>query len=316
MNPKLKGLFALIFSAFLGGAVIPVLVRTGLHYADPFIFSLLRSFGTLLLFLPVLLRNKHSVGEKDFQKLTVLAGIGAGANLTLFSLGITHTTVVASQLVYALLPITVPIVGFLLIREKMSLPKTVGAVIGLVGVLLLIFFSRSEAERLALGTLYGNGLIFSAMIFYTFYLVISKQYTKSFSPVLISTITYLGLSLFFLPFAIFQGILGNGTVNWSPTFLFILLGITLVSFGFTYTLQYGLNKVSSTTVAITSLLAPEFAALAGAQLFNEKISPLLIMSMVLVSLGVSVSVSGEKGNVWQKMRMHSQKFIKNTLRVI
>jgi drug/metabolite transporter (DMT)-like permease len=305
MSEKQQGVIALIIAAFIGGAVTPTLARIGVADFNPILFVFLRSFIAVLFLVPILYKERKTFHSKNFLQFLALGGVFVGMNLGLFSVGITHTTVVASQLLYALLPISVPLAAYFLTKERLNSKKALGACIGLLGVFLLIFFSRSAEQRLSLGSFQGNSIIFAAVIFYTFFMVLSKPLAKKYSALFASGITYLGISLFFLPFTLYQVLSGQATkeifaahpISWIVVLVLGFSGIVFMFF-----LQYGIKQLSSTTTAISVLLAPEFGALAGWLVFGEKVSFILFISLVLVIVGVLVSLTGEQVSLVEKIR--------------
>ena len=69
-----------------------------------------------------------------------------------------------------------------------------------------------------------------------------------------------------------------------------------------------MQRVSSMTVSLSVLLAPEFAALIGWLFFKERITLTLVLSIILVLAGVLISVMGEKvswlRNLQNKFKMN------------
>lgn len=294
LQEKIKALLVLICVAFIGGAITPALVKVGVSGTHVIIYNLLRSVTTAIILIPFLLQNTTQFKNQKYQKFFLITGIGIALNSLLFSIGIKSTTLFASQLLYALLPLTVSLLAFLFLKEHFNKNKAIGVTISFLGLAILIISSAITKNQLGFGTLTGNLIILTAVLAYTTYIVISKRFSLNLNPLFISATTYTSVSLIFIaisasillvqPNALFVD--GKGVVAG------IINGIT--STFFIVGLQYGLRKLSSTTTAITTLLGPIFGAFSGIIFFSEQFSLTLLLSLILVLAGVSWSVMGER----------------------
>lgn len=290
---KLVGLLALVLASFIGGAITPPLVKVGVSHLTPALFIFLRMAATSVIFIPLFWKYRDTFLDKTFYPFWTLLSVVSGLNFLFFGIGIGQTTVVASQLLYALLPISVPVAAYFMIKERITRFKVIGSGLGLMGLGILLFFSQSTAQRLALGTWQGNAWIFLAVLSYTIYLVISKKSNVNLSPYFIAGLTYLGSAIFLIPLALWDT-MTMPQVIWNSSLLLAIAGVAVSSALFLCLLQFGLSRVSATTMAITALLSPVFGALGGAVVFGEKVSSLLGISLIFIVAGVLTSVFGER----------------------
>ncbi len=294
---KILGLLALLIAAVIGGAITPPFVRVGVMGIPPLLFTFLRTGLTVLLLSPIIGKTLAQTESRTRWKILLTMGITVGINMALFSVGISHTTIVASQLLYGLLPVTVPIAGYLVLREKISKYKLFGILCGLSGLAFLVIGSGSADQKLALGTTYGNVLIFIGVITYTAYIIFSKRLSQTFSPVGVAALASLGTTLFFVPLILLEGKIGTlASVSWQSWGA--LVATVISSLIFSVCFQFGLSRVSATTAAMSILLAPLFGALSGSFFFQETITLALVISSSLVIMGVLLSVLGERIS-WQ-----------------
>ena len=279
-NSKNLGLIGLVGSAFVGGAIMPTLIRTGVSTLHPFIFNWLRALIGLLIAL-VIFRGKYKSDQlfkKDNRQLLITIGIGLGLNITLYSLGVSHTTLVASQLIYTLVPVIATLLAFFINQEKINTHKILGMILALSGILTLIFFSAQGHQNSSVGTLYGNLLIFIAMFGYSSYLTFSKKYNSHKNVFEMTILSNLGLTLFLFPMAAYQMIRGPGLGGVTSISLAATLGIVIAALAFTSLSQLALKYLSTSTSALGSILNSQFAALVGIIFYSEKISLALIAS--------------------------------------
>ncbi len=306
---KILGLVGLVGAAFMGGAIMPSLVRLGTSFLHPFLFNWLRIFLGLIIIL-IFFRKKYRaklVFTKKYLIFSLFLGIGLGLNITLFSIAIQHTTLIASQLIYVLVPIVTSFLAYLFLKEKITLKKIWGMLIALIGVLILLIFSRSPKEVTSLGTFYGNFLIFIAVFSYSFYLVFSKKLTAIFSIVEMILLTNTSLSILFFPLAIY-GFYQQGFSQINLKSLAVIVAVVISALAFMALSQMAIKHLSAGTASLGSLLSPEFAALTGIAIYNEKISLLLLISMILSIGGVLISITAEKITILDKMKLVINKF--------
>lgn len=301
---KLLGLVGLVGAAFVGGGIMPSIIRLGTSLMHPFILNWLRIFLGLIITL-IIFRKKYQA-ELIFKKkhlfISLLLGSGLGFNITMFSFGIQHTTLVASQLIYTITPIVTGLIAFVMLKEKISPTRALGMAIALAGVLSLIIFSISPEEVNSLGTFYGNFLIFIGMFGYSFYLSFSKKLSAKFSIIEMVILTNISLSILLFPMAVY-GAITKGTPQFNLSSLgaiFVIAASAIIFMGLS---QLAIKHLSAGTASLGSLLSPEFAALTGIVVYHERLSLLLLLSMTMSIGGVLISVTNEKNSLLGKIKI-------------
>ncbi len=292
---KLIGLLGLLGAAFIGGAILPSVIRLGATLVHPFLLNWSRIFIGFLLIL-IFFRGKYRLKlilEKKYLLLSLILGLGLSLNTTMFSFGVSRTTLIASQLIYVFTPIAASLMAFFLLKEKITFKKMLGMSIAFLGVLLLIIFSRSPEEKLSLGTFYGNSLIFVGMIGYSTYMVFSKKLSNNFTIIEMVVLTGLFSSILLFPFACYA-IYQQGWSQINLHSMFVMLLIALSASAFMLLNQAAIKNLSTSNASLGSLLSPEFAALAGIIIYDEKLSLVLLISMILSIGGTMLSVTAEK----------------------
>lgn len=311
---KLLGLIGLLGSAFVGGAVMPSVIRLGTTLIHPFLLTWFRSFFSfviLFIFFKRQFRFKLILDKKHLS-LNLLLGVGLGLNVVMFALGISRTTLIASQLIYVFTPVATSLLAYFLLKEKVTSKKVLGMLLASIGILILIIFSGSSEEKLSLGTFYGNFLIFVGMIGYSSYLISSKKLTSIFSIIEMILITNLSLSILLLPLAGYA-IYTSGLYQINLHSMAIMTLIAVCALLFTALAQLSIKHLSASSASLSSLISPEFAAVAGIAIYNEKLSFILLISMILSIGGTLISVTAEKTTFLDKMKLAVSKLkeIKN-----
>lgn len=301
---KLLGLVGLIGSAFIGGAILPSLIRWGTELVHPFLLNWFRVFIGLPIFLLVF-RGKYNlklIFNPKNLRFALLLALGLCLNVTMFSFGVQRTTLIASQLIYIATPVVTSLLAYLLLKEKVTTKKIIGMSLAFIGVLTLIIFSRSPEEKLSLGTFYGNLLIFIGMFGYSSYLIASKKLSASLSVVEMIIATNLFVSILLLPLASYA-IYAHGLSQINSQSILVMSLIGLIALIFTFLVQLAIKNLSASNTSLSSLLSPEFAALAGIIIYNEKLSLILLISMVLSIGGTILSIRSEKVTLLDRIKL-------------
>ncbi len=305
---KFLGLVGLLGSAFIGGAFLPSLIRWGTELVHPFLLNWFRVFIGLPIML-LIFRGQYNLklifDRKNLLFVLPLA-LGLCLNVTMFSFGIQHTTLIASQLIYVATPVITSLLAYLLLKEKITSKKILGMSLALIGVLILIIFSRSPEERMSLGSFYGNFLIFIGMFGYSSYLIASKKLSAKLSVIEMIITTNLFMSLLLLPLASYS-LYAHGLSQINLQSISILCLIGLVALIFTYFAQLAIKNLSVGNASLSSLLSPEFAALAGIVIYDEKLSLILLISMTLSIGGTILSIRSEKATLLDRIKLSLNK---------
>ncbi len=179
-------IIAVVLAAIFGGG-IPVFAKIGLAVIPPFAFTFFRFFIALLAILPLFFREKPKI-SRNVWKIIALSLLLAG-NVTFFAFGIRLTTATVSQMLYAVVPVIAAIFSYFLLGETFTARKIAGLCIGLAGVMMLILLPVIGLGGVFSGTLRGNLIIMSAVLVFSLYTVLSKQFQKSYSPVYLTTMS-------------------------------------------------------------------------------------------------------------------------------
>lgn len=140
MNDKQKAsiklaIIAVLLAAITGGGN-PVFVKIALQEIPVFTFNFLRFFISLLLILPLFLREKPKI-TKDVYKLIPLSLLPV-MNITLFAFGVRLTTATTGQMIYGAVPIVAGVLSYLFLSEKVGLNKIVGILLGFIGTMIIV----------------------------------------------------------------------------------------------------------------------------------------------------------------------------------
>ena len=279
-----------ILAAFLASAIYGVnhTIAKGLMplYIEPFGFILLRVTGAALLFWIIsLFAPKEKIATSDWPRIIGCAIFGMVLNMLFFFKGLSLSTPINSSVIITLSPVMVLILASILIKERITLLKTLGIIIGMAGALVLVIFSKGEnfnAPNIPL----GNVLFIVNAFSYGLYLILVKPLTKKYHAITLMKWLFLIAIFINLPVTIVE----FTAVEWNSLpfdaiwkMAFVVIGTTFM----TYLLNiYALKQLSASTISsfiyLQPLIAISFAIAVGA----DKMTMVKGIAATLVFIGV------------------------------
>lgn len=287
MSNKTKAILIIVIGSLLGGAVSSV-TKIGLVQIPPFGFSFVRFFIASLCLLPWFLKSKTKF-DKSFLSL-MLVSILPVVNIAVFVLGIKTTTASIGQMLYAGSPILVGLISYFILKNKLSFKRWLFIFIGLIGVLEVVLLPLLQQNSLFAGDLKGNILISIGVILYSFFLVLSKQFQKKYSPIVITSVFFFLSAIVFLFLSILEIQTGNSWyLNLQASSIYSVLYVALFATVAGYVLgQYAIKYSTPTIASLGFYLQPIFAYLSAFVLLGEQLTAGLIAGTIIVFVSVGL----------------------------
>ena len=255
-------------------------------YIKPFGFIFLRVIGASALFwFASIWAPQQKIDRSDWLRILGCAFFGMMINMLAFFKGLQLSTPINSSVMITIAPIMVFILSAIVLREKITLIRTIGILLGFSGALGLILFgseTRQDAPNIPL----GNVLFVVNAATYALYLVLVKPLTTKYHSFTLMKWLFLIGVIINLPFTISE----FTDVAWTTLpyhviwkMLFVVVGTTFL----TYLLNvFALKTLKASTIGafiyLQPLLAISFAMAMGADSLNV----VKIISALLVFLGV------------------------------
>ncbi len=168
--------------------------------------------------------------------------------------GLSYTTPVVSSIFICTEPIWVFLMAVMFFHERVTWMKVVGIALGLGGACLIIFTQKSSdiATRPLLGALCCLG----SSIVYSVYLVVSKQFMRNHTSVIVSKWTFTGGAIGAIPFLLVSGWslpMFSGGIHWWPVLVlaFVLIFPTFIGY---LLVDVGLKNLTATVVSLYGYL--------------------------------------------------------------
>ncbi|MFU8779785.1 MAG: DMT family transporter [Kiritimatiellia bacterium] len=240
----------------------------------PIMLSAARLLLAAIALTPVFLRDlKHHRGQgMSRRELTasILPGIILGIHFITWNIGIRMTNVANGSLIVNLVPMAMPVVLYMLIREKLTRREALATGIAIAGTAMLVYADYHLDPQYFLGDL----ICFGSMIFFCIYLALSRRYRQSRSIWLYVVPLYALAGTFCLLTAIIWGtITRNPEVlpHWyAPREWIWLVCLALIP---TITghsiLNHAMKKLRGQVVSIINLTQFAFAGMLAWMIFGE-----------------------------------------------
>ena len=249
-------------------------------------FIMLRLLGATLIFWIIsLFTQNEKIESNDFLKIVFASILGMCTNMLAFFRGLELSTPINSGVIITLSPVLVLILSYFFLKERVTITKIVGILIGFSGAVFLILNSNKvgiNAPNIPL----GNSFFLLNASAYAGYLIVVKPLTKKYN--IFTLMKWLFLVGLFLstPLTYNQFI----EVNWSelPWFaiwrmIYVVIGTTFLTYLFNI---YALNTLSPTTVGSFIYLQPIITIIFALITGNDTLDTTKILSCLLVFIGV------------------------------
>mgnify|MGYP006180318177 CR=1 FL=1 len=251
-------------------------------YVKPFAFIFMRVIGATLLFWFVSLFFRERVANKDKLKMLLCGIFGVAANQLLFFKGLDQTSTINASIIMVTSPIIVALLSAIIIKEKPSVYRVLGIIIGLAGACFIILQENYNNEG---ATFIGNLLIILNATSYGLYLVLVKPLMKKYSPLTVIKWVFTFGLLIVTPF----GLAEIDTVNWQmPDDIILKIGFVIIfTTFFCYLFNiYGVKRVSPTIVSSYIYLQPILTSFIAVLSGHETINKTMIICSLVIFLGV------------------------------
>ncbi|MFL2614184.1 MAG: DMT family transporter [Candidatus Marisimplicoccus sp.] len=296
MNKRYLALIAAFLATTIYGINHTVAKEVMPVYIGSSGFIMLRLLGaTLIFWLISLFTPNEKIEKKDFLKILIASILGMCVNMLAFFRGLELSTPINSGIIITLSPVLVLILSYFFLKEKVTVKKIIGILIGFSGAVFLILNSSKtgiNAPNIPL----GNSFFLLNASAYAGYLIVIKPLTSKYNIfTLMKWLFLIGLVLS-TPITFNQFV----EVNWTelPWFAiwrmaYVVIGTTFLTYLFN---MYALKTLSPTTVGSFIYLQPiitiGFALITG----NDVLDTTKLFSCLLVFIGIYLVSIRNKNN--------------------
>ena len=283
-EPKSFDIFLLVLLALIWGSSF-FNIKIATYSYEPFTLALIRVLFALIPLLLICYFKKIKVRafQNDWKAYALIGLCNISIPFTLIAIG----TAKINSYLAAMLMSTTPLSGSILAHfytknEKISFLKSIGIILGFIGVIFLFaddLIINEDNYVFAIITIVGS----------TFYAIggLLTLKIKSKGNENVTTSTTIWSIIFLIPFSIFFETPWNSSPTFESTISLLYLGI--VATGFAWLIRFRIlttnGLVFQTQVAY---LIPVFGVFFGYFLMNEIITWRVIVSLIIILLGIYI----------------------------
>ena len=280
---RLKADLSLLLVSLIWGSAF-VAQRIAGQMGSVYWFNAARYLVAAVVVLPLAIKGTrfskqtHEV-SRDQYKWMFIAGFVLFLGSALQQLGMVYTTAGNAGFITSLYVVLVPVVLFLIWREKVHWISIVAVVLAGVGAFFLSTGGRFEVRA-------GDFIELAGALFWTFHVIVVGKYASrfesmSFSVGQLAVCGVLNLGI---------GIFAEEFIPLSPPLLGAIAYTAIFSLGLCYTLQiWAQRHTPPADAALILSLESVFAVIAGWLLLNEKLALVQVFGCVLIFVAVLLS---------------------------
>ena len=274
----------LVLTAMIWGFAF-VAQRVGAESVGTFVFNGLRFALGALSLIPVVLIFEQEKFDKIKFKKTLIAAVVCGTVLFIASAlqqyGIELTgSAGKAGFITGLYTVLVPIIAFIIYKQKNSIGVWIGATLAVVGLFLLSVNESFTVE-------FGDIMLLIGAFFWAGHILVIDKMVGGVSPLKFAMLQFAVCAALNLIFAVFFDTFDFEAIKTATV---PLLYGGLGSVGVAYTLQIiGQKNSDSTFAAIIFSLESVFSAIGGALILDEEMSARGYIGCVLIFGGIILS---------------------------
>jgi drug/metabolite transporter (DMT)-like permease len=289
-----KGLFhvyvILLFQSLIGGAT-HIVAKVVVADVDPFALTLIRSLISSLAMLLILLvrRRPLAITRESHLLVAGLSLLTIPVNQFLFLYGMQFTAPSNAALLYATTPIFVLVFSYVLLRERLTGRKVLGVVVGVSGVMIVIFERGVSTSEMSF---VGNLIVVVAVTAWGLYTVYAKRLIGKIGPIEATALTMLCGTIMFIPIGIVPALnFPFGGLSMSSWLQILYLGIitSVLSYILWY---YALARIEAGKVALFTNLQPVFATVLAVLVLDQDITAQFVLGGCVAVCGVAIAQFG------------------------
>ena len=241
-----------------------------------------------LFLLPLLCyQGQCKVLAQHWRPIFVVGVLSSTIPFALYCFALMHITTGLSAILNATVPLFGALVAFLWLKDRLTVLRVVGLVIGFVGVALLAWHridggAQADSHNAALAI----GACLLATLCYGISASFTKRYLGGIPPLVTAAGSQLGATMTLIVPALWL----RPTHMPSTHAWLAVLAVGVVCSGIAYILFFRLIESAgpARTLAVT-FLVPVFAVIYGALLLGEHVTPWMIGCAGVIVLGTSLS---------------------------
>lgn len=241
-----------------------------------------------LFLLPLALARGHGAALRQNWKRTAVVGVlNSAIPFVCFSYALLSISTGLTSILNATVPLFGAVVAWVWLHDRPTGSRTVGLVIGFIGVAMLAWNKASFTAN-ASGVTTGWAVLacLTACLCYGLAASFTKRYMSGLPSLVSATGSQLGATVFLLPLGLLYW--PDHAISWKAWGAVIALGVLCTSLA--YILYFRIIERAGPAKALTVTFAiPVFAVLYGVVLLGEVVTPWMVGCGLVIIAGTTLS---------------------------
>jgi len=265
----------------------PPIFKLALRDISPFTLAFFRFGIASFVIFPFARKHLH-VKKHDIAEVFLAGFLGAFVNIAAFFIGLRFAPSINASIISSAGPIFLIFASFIFLKEKFRRKLIIGALVGLLGILLIIlepiFSSQPNLN------FFGNMLFFVAMLGSLGHTIIGRELVKKYNPIGVTFWIFLVAALCFAPLAVNENLSHSfiATLNFNVIFA-IIYGALFSSTLSYFLLFWALKYMPAAETGVFLYLDPIATIIVAFFLLGEKPDTLYIVGSAFVFLGIYIA---------------------------
>lgn len=263
-------------------------MRFGVAELGAFATASLRVSIAAVFLLPLALARGHGTALRHSWKRTAFVGVlNSAIPFVCFSYALLSISTGLTSILNATVPLFGALVAWVWLKDRPTGSRTLGLVIGFVGVAMLAWNKASFTAN-ASGIITGWAVLacLIACLCYGLAANFTKRYMTGLPSLVSATGSQLGATVFLLPLGWFYW--PSHAVSWKAWGAVIALGVVCTSLAYILYFRIIERAGPSKTLAVTFVI-PMFAVLYGVVLLGEVVTPWMLACGLVIMAGTTLS---------------------------
>lgn len=274
-----------ISTVFWGGAFIAG--KIGVEEFPPFSLAFFRFlFATIIIFSTMIKYEKNWKIKKDqWMPIIFLGIVGMFGYHALFFTALQYTSAINSSLIAATNPLITSILAVLFLKEPLGLKRLGAITIAFVGVVLTLTGGNMEILINSQFNI-GDIIMLGAVLCWAIYGVISKRVMPRYSPMILTSYTFLVCLILLIPFVIMENpgeYMRNTTWRGWSSVLFMAIFPSVIGY---LVQQMSIKDIGPNKTAAFFNLVPVSSIILSGLILGEKITVFKVFSAMIIITGV------------------------------
>ena len=252
------------------------------------IFTLRSVFAGSLFWLVSLFQPKETIEKKDYIRIFAASMLGFMTCQVTFLVGIPHITPMDCSILTAMAPVYTMITAAIVIKEPITLKKSIGVAVSLAGIIYLIISRVSISEGAAESTPFGIFMIILNVLSFAMYLGIFKPLIAKYSVVTFMKWIFLFSACVSIPFS-FKGLVN---VDWTgipkiqyAELAYLIICATFITY---YLIPIAQKRIRPTLVSMYTYVQPIIAIAISIAIGMDTLTWQKLLATALVFGGVVI----------------------------